>query len=217
MNAIHTFNSNFIPPISPLPAIKADTWGAKALEVIKQTFQDKNLNFTTLGHAFYALRIPLTYLDYFINHVKNDSPTRIIGSVLNFFSDIGSAIQWFSHLKIVDAAKFSASIGKIPAIGSFLVKIPFASVVNTLFGFANIFYSIDAVIKLSKGNLDKKGRISAWLDLIATIMQVVLFILFVAGCMALPGVGVFSFLTAAMAVAAWGYRVFAQPGAVKNK
>lgn len=214
MNSIHTINSNFTAANPVLPSIKSQG-EFKPWDVIKQTFQAKNLNWSTLGHAFYALRIPLTYLDYFINHVKNDSAPGIIGSVLNFLSDIGSTIQWFCHIKILDAAKIAQAFGKIRCIGTFLSKIPFASVVNTLFGFANIFYSINAVIKLSKGNLDKKERISAWLDLIATIMQVVIFILFVAGCASLPGVLVFSALAAAMAIGAWGYRVFGKPGTGK--
>lgn len=219
MNSIYTINSNFTSAIAAAPAATVPQSGFKAWEVIKQIFQEKNLNWTILGHAFFAVRIPLVYLDYFINHLKNDSPAGVAGSVLNFFSDIGSAIQWFTHLKIFDAAKVSAALGKIRCIGSLLTKIPFGSVVNTLFGFANIFYSIDAVIKLSKGNLDKKGRISAWLDLVTTIMQVVIFILFLAGCSTLPGVAIFSVLAAGMAVVSWSYRIFGnvgKPGTAKK-
>lgn len=203
MNGIPTLHFRTAHP--SLPCIRSQA-GFKSWEIFKQTIQEKNFNGTILGHAFFALRLPLMYLDYFINPNKNDSVSKTVGSLLNFLSDIGSTLEWFSFLKIVDAAKVSQALGKIRFIGKFLVKIPLNSVISTLFGFANIFYSIDGVIKLSKGNLNKRETISTWLDLAVAVMQVVLFILFVAGCVSVA-VSALTVIAVLMAVSAWSYRV----------
>ena len=159
---------------------------------ISETFQRMpehlasiGLSYGTLGDAFYTLRLPFYYIEYFVHEAKKDTPAGIIGAILNFFSDICSAFKWFGRLKLIDLGKIAQAIGKIPVIG-FLAKISLGLLSGILFGIGNFFFAIDAVIKLAKGNLNRREEMVAWFNLASSVMQVAFMILNLVGCTIVP-------------------------------
>lgn len=186
-------------PINPLgPAMMADgiekvaALGNGIVGNISETFRQMpdhlakiGLSYTTLGAAFYTMRLPFYYIEYFVHRAKEDGPAGIIGSILNFFSDVCSAFQWFGNLKIIDLGKIAAAIGRVPVIG-FLAKLSLGLISGVLFGVGNFFFAIDAVIKLAKGNLSRSEEIAAWMDLASSVLQVAFMILTLVGCTIVP-------------------------------
>ncbi len=67
---------------------------------------------------------------------------------------IGAAL-WLDSLKIIDLAKISASLGRVPVLGT-IVKVGFGTMVNGLVAGAFGFMGIESCIKLSEANAELK-------------------------------------------------------------
>lgn len=148
---------------------------------IPNYFAKFNLSWNAFGYAFYALRLPFYYFEYFLHSAQSDTIPSILGNVLYFFSDVGAIFQWFNEIKLIDLGRLSASFGKISVL-KHVARIPLGGVVNGFCGAACAFFAVDALIRLSKGTLSRRERIVAWLDVVGSIMQIALTVLFFAGC-----------------------------------
>lgn len=182
--------------------------GAQIYDRIKnipELLSEFNLSLNSFGYAFYTLRLPFFYLEYFLHSIKNDEPLSAIGNVLYFFSDVGSSLAWFNDLKVFDLAKLSQQIGKVRVIGA-VVKIPLNSVISLFCGFAYIFFGMDAIVRLSRGTLDRGDRLLAWLDIANSIIQVVLMCLVLFSGVTAPVILGLTLVSGSISVITFGIR-----------
>jgi hypothetical protein len=135
------------------------------------------LTFTTLRYAFYAVRIPFIYLEYFVHDMVHDSAIAIVGNILYLFSELGFFFKWFDHLKIIDLSTVSSALGKFSVFNSFGI-CPIDAGLGIISGIASVCYSIDYITQLAKGNLSRQERIAVWFGLSSCIVHIVALTIF---------------------------------------
>ena len=135
------------------------------------------LNFTVLRYAFYGIRIPFIYLEYFVHDLIHDTPLAIVGNVLYLFSELGYLAKWFEHLNLLDLGHISVALGKSGFLSG-LAHCPIDAGLSIISGVASVFYAIDYSIKLAKGNLPRQEKIAVWLGLTASLIHIVAIAIF---------------------------------------
>ena len=177
---------------------------SRAFAFLHQAFS--NIPFSIIGLGYRVVKMPFSYLLYIAHGMRQDGPEAIIGNFLTYFADIGRFYQFLDALKVIDLEKIALDLGKTRFIGA-LANISLGSVVNGLTGFASAFFGMDAVIRLSKGNLTRLETVATWIDLAASVMQIAFVILFFAGVVCFPFLLVSSLVPLSLSLLTFSIRI----------
>jgi hypothetical protein len=186
------------------PALQqAFSAASRAFVFIHEAFS--NISFSLVGLGYRVVKMPFSYVLYIVHGMRQDGPAAIIGNILTYCADIGRFYQFLDALKVIDLEKIGAQMGKTRFIGA-MAHISLGSVVNGLTGFASAFFGMDAIIRLSKGNLTRLETIATWIDLAASVMQIAFVILFFAGVVCFPFLLVSSLVPLAFSILTFSLR-----------
>lgn len=147
-------------------------------------------------------------IDYFVKgNYKNDrgsvNKLSLVGNILVTLADFGGVVLWLNELKIIQLAKWGASLGK-QAIFSPLVRFGLTRILGVVGGAGFVFLGADAVYRMATAkNKYQFGK--ACFDLAWSVSEIALRVFILAGCTNVPGLVTLGILAAGTGIAAFLY------------
>lgn len=155
------------------------TVGSGFMAAVSEGLSAKNLTFSTIRHAFFGLRVPFIYLEYFVHDAVNDTPIALLGNILYLFGEVGLGAQWLAHLELIDLGFISSALGK----SAFLSSLGISAIdggLGIVSGIASVLYSVDYIIKLSTEDLGLQEKVGISFGLAASLVHVLALVIFFA-------------------------------------
>lgn len=141
-------------------------------------------------------------IDYLLNRkYKNDGKWAIAGNVSLFFSDICGVFLWLNELTVIQLAKISNALGKVPVL-KVLAKVTLINVVKCTYTAGYALLGFDAIYRLVHEKETIKKRQAA-LDLASCTAEVAFGIFLLSGGTSVPLYISFGIVAAGLGFAAF--------------
>jgi hypothetical protein len=130
-------------------------------------------------------------------------PLKLFGGISFFTADVGGACMWLNELKILDLAKCTSSIGRIPVFGK-ITRVGLGTAVNGVAALGYLFFGMEALNRLRKAE-NGTQRNQAMIDATWCASGIALKTFVLAGCTNMYGFVALGILSASLGLTSFLY------------